>query len=166
MDRQASRYKKFVRYDEGAELYSMGKTSFMKIAKEANVPRILPLQVHKLQRNTQDNADEAYYVVLPEGSRWELYGNGVFDELSANLGKDLLVLSVSEKVKLVAAAESVQALEDIEKTVGEMSASGYRFLDRDVSLFENREKRFAYDRAEIEKAIRKKEQQSRSIFNR
>lgn len=35
MDRQASRYKKFVRYDEGAELYSMGKTSFMKIAKEA-----------------------------------------------------------------------------------------------------------------------------------
>ena len=28
-------YKKFVRYPEGAELYSMGIQSFMKLAKEA-----------------------------------------------------------------------------------------------------------------------------------
>ena len=27
--------KKFVRYDEGAELYSMSKHSFMKLAKDA-----------------------------------------------------------------------------------------------------------------------------------
>lgn len=140
-----------------AELYQVAKS---------NVPRILPLQAHKLPRNTQDNAAEAYYVVMPEGSRWELYGNDVFDGLSADLGKDLLVLSVSEKVKLVVAAESVQVLEDINKIMEEMSASGYRFLDGNVSLFENREKRFTYDRAEIEKTIGKKEQQSRSIFNR
>lgn len=28
--------KKFVRYEEGAKLYSMGKVSFMNIAKEAH----------------------------------------------------------------------------------------------------------------------------------
>ena len=28
--------KRFVRYDEGAELYSMSKGSFMKLAKEAH----------------------------------------------------------------------------------------------------------------------------------
>lgn len=29
------RYKKFVRYQEGAEMYSMGLTSFTSLAKEA-----------------------------------------------------------------------------------------------------------------------------------
>ena len=33
--REAIRKKKFVRYDEGAELYSMCKHSFMKLAAEA-----------------------------------------------------------------------------------------------------------------------------------
>ena len=33
--REAIRRKKFVRYDEGAELYSMCKHSFMKLAAEA-----------------------------------------------------------------------------------------------------------------------------------
>ena len=33
--REAVRKKKFVRYDEGAELYSMRKHSFMKLAAEA-----------------------------------------------------------------------------------------------------------------------------------
>ena len=33
--RDAIRKKKFVRYDEGAELYSMCKHSFMKLAAEA-----------------------------------------------------------------------------------------------------------------------------------
>lgn len=32
----AKRFKKFVRYAEGAELYSMGIQSFMRLAKEAD----------------------------------------------------------------------------------------------------------------------------------
>lgn len=32
---QEKKYRKFVRYAEGAELYSMGIQSFMRIAKEA-----------------------------------------------------------------------------------------------------------------------------------
>lgn len=32
---QQGRYKKFVRYPEGAEIYSMGLSSFTKLAKEA-----------------------------------------------------------------------------------------------------------------------------------
>lgn len=32
---QTKKKKKFIRYPEGAELYSMGIQSFMKIAKEA-----------------------------------------------------------------------------------------------------------------------------------
>jgi hypothetical protein len=35
MDKEKYSIKKFVRYAEGAELYSMGIQSFMKIAKEA-----------------------------------------------------------------------------------------------------------------------------------
>lgn len=32
---QQGRFKKFVRYPEGAEMYSMGLSSFTKLAKEA-----------------------------------------------------------------------------------------------------------------------------------
>lgn len=32
---QQSRFKKFVRYPEGAEMYSMGLSSFTKLAREA-----------------------------------------------------------------------------------------------------------------------------------
>jgi hypothetical protein len=32
---QQNRFKKFVRYQEGAEMYSMGLSSFTKLAKEA-----------------------------------------------------------------------------------------------------------------------------------
>ena len=35
MEQSKKRNKKFVRYPEGAELYSMGIQSFMKLAKEA-----------------------------------------------------------------------------------------------------------------------------------
>jgi len=35
MDQEKKKSKKFVRYAEGADLYSMGIQSFMRIAKEA-----------------------------------------------------------------------------------------------------------------------------------
>ncbi|WP_092251097.1 DUF6462 family protein [Lacrimispora sphenoides] len=35
MQEQLGRFKKFVRYPEGAEMYSMGLSSFTKLAKEA-----------------------------------------------------------------------------------------------------------------------------------
>lgn len=36
MGEESKREKKFVRYEEGAEKYSMSRTSFMKLAKEAH----------------------------------------------------------------------------------------------------------------------------------
>jgi hypothetical protein len=35
MIRNQKAFKKFVRYDEGADLYSMSKSTFQKLAKEA-----------------------------------------------------------------------------------------------------------------------------------
>ena len=39
MEKQKSANKKFVRYKDGAELYSLGIQNFMKIAKEAGAVR-------------------------------------------------------------------------------------------------------------------------------
>ena len=57
--------KKFVRYQEGAELYSIGLTKFQELAKEAKASVLIPPHSHYNFRMTRS---QSLFFVLPRFS--------------------------------------------------------------------------------------------------
>lgn len=56
--------KKYVRYDEGAKLYSMGRNSFIELAKDAKeifkIKGIVPVNIQKVDHFIEEYLGEDY----------------------------------------------------------------------------------------------------------
>ena len=141
-------------------MYDRMYSNFIQVEYD-NSQIVQPLTIEKISGNPQYNVSEVYVITKSEETTWE-----ILEETVAELGQDLLVVTISDNEKMVLEADSIQTMKDVKEIMEEMKACGYEFFDETIALYQNEQQEFIIEEEKIDAVLSQKEYKKRSIFHR